>query len=81
MLYYFSSNKEEDLIEKCNTLKNDTQNLLKEYINSCDNKILLEKYKSINYQISNLPTDNISKESLQKYLLLAKLKEELLGEE
>ena len=81
LLYYFSSNKEEDLIEECNSLKNDTQSLLKEYMNSCNNKILLEKYKSINYQINNLSTDDINKESLQKYLLLSKLKEELLGEE
>ena len=38
------------------------------------------KYKKINNQISDLSTEDITKESLQKYLLLAKLKEELLGE-
>ena len=48
---------------------------------SCSNKILKEKYQLINRQIDNLSTEDISKQNLQKYLLLAKLKEELLGEE
>jgi|13_taG_2_1085334.scaffolds.fasta_scaffold00007_33 hypothetical protein len=81
LLYYFSSNKEEDLDNACNSLKNDTQCLLEEYMESCNNKILLEKYRSINSQINELSTEQIDKKSLQKYLLLAKLREELLGEE
>ena len=81
LLYYFSSNEEKELLSECNALKHDTQNLLKEYISNCNNKILLEKYKKIDNQITNLSTESIDKESLQKYLLLAKLKEELLGEE
>lgn len=81
LLYYFSSNKGDSLSSFCCDLKNSTQSLLEDYMRSCSNQILLEKYRRINKQISDLQSDNIDKENLQKYLLLAKLKEELLGEE
>ena len=80
ILHYYSSNDEESLTELFVEMKHNTLNLLEDYIHTCDNKILSEKYKKINNQISDLSTEDITKESLQKYLLLAKLKEELLGE-
>jgi hypothetical protein len=80
ILHYYSSNDEESLTELFVEMKHNTLNLLEDYIHTCDNKILSEKYRKINNQISDLSTEDITKESLQKYLLLAKLKEELLGE-
>lgn len=81
ILRYYSSNDEENLYESFSDLKNSTCDLLSDYMKTCDNKILLEKYRKINNQIIDLVEDDASKENLQKYLLLAKLKEELLGEE
>mgnify|MGYP001409308288 CR=1 FL=1 len=81
ILSYYSANDKESLNEVFCDLKVNTQNLLKDYMKSCSNKILKEKYQLINRQIDNLSTEDISKQNLQKFLLLAKLKEELLGEE
>ncbi len=81
ILGYYSANDKESLTESFSDLKNNTQNLLKDYMRNCKNRILKEKYQLINRQIDKLSTGDISKQNLQKYLLLAKLKEELLGEE
>ena len=80
LLKHYSVNDKNSLVELFIDIKNNTLNLLEDYIAVCDNKILSEKYRKINKQISDLSTEDITKESLQKYLLLAKLKEELLGE-
>ena len=80
LLCYYSANDNDSLKEAFSDLKNNTVNLLEEYMSTCNNKVLLEKYSHINKQIKNLSTEDVSKESLHKYLLLAKLKEEILGE-
>ena len=81
ILEYYSANDKKSLTESFNNLKSNTHDLLKDYIKNCSNKILKEKYQLVNKQIKDLPTEDVSKQNLQKYLLLAKLKEELLGEE
>jgi hypothetical protein len=81
LLCYYSANDKDSLTESFAELKNNTNNLLEDYIISCDNNILKEKYKKIHNQISNLLIEDTTKENLQKYLLLAKLKEEILGGE
>lgn len=80
LLCYYSANDNDSLREAFSDLKNNTINLLEEYMSTCNNNILLEKYSHINKQIKNLSIEDVSKESLHKYLLLAKLKEEILGE-
>ena len=80
MLCYYSANDNDSLKAAYSDLKNNTINLLEEYMSTCNNKVLLEKYSHINKQIKKLSTEDVSKESLHKYLLLAKLKEEILGE-
>lgn len=80
LLCYYSANDNDSLREAFSDLKINTVNLLEDYMSTCNNKVLLEKYSHINKQIKNLSTEDVSKESLHKYLLLAKLKEEILGE-
>ena len=80
LLCYYSANDNDNLRKTFLDLKNNTINLLEDYMTTCNNKVLLEKYSHISKQIKNLSTEDISKESLHKYLLLAKLKEEILGE-
>ena len=81
LLSLYAKNSNEQLEENFRLLKNDTITILKEYIKNCDNKILIEKSRSILDNISKLQEDNTTKENLRKYLTLSKLKEELLGEE
>ena len=53
-----------------------------EFISEAIQSVINQTYQNWELLIwDNLSTDNITKENLQKYLLLAKLKEELLGEE
>ena len=50
------------------------------YIRTCNNNILVEKNQNIKAKISNLDSNDLTKENLQKFLIVAKLKEELVGE-
>jgi len=69
-------------------LISDNYKLLKEscikkldsYIRTCNNNILVEKNQNIKAKISNLDSNDLTKENLQKFLIVAKLKEELVGE-
>ncbi len=81
LLTLFSTNKIELLKEEFYNLKNSTQSVLRDYISTCNNPTLLENYKNINCQIEDLCVETTTKNNLQKYMLLAKLKEEILGEE
>ena len=62
-------------------LKEETLSYLNDYIGNCDNRVILEKYKKVKQNISGVSTENISRDNLQRYLTIAKLKEELLGGE
>lgn len=78
LLKHYTTDNQDSLIEAFSELKNNTCDLLEDYMSSCNNDILVEKYRIINSQIKNLSLKDTTKENLQKYLLLAKLKEELL---
>lgn len=81
LLKYYANNENEKLIESFQALKESTVNYLNDYIKNSDNKILLEKYKIVKENIIKTSEEDISKNNLQRYLTIAKLKEELLGEE
>ena len=73
---------DEDLLEKKYlALKSSSKILLEEYIKKCNNNILLEKQSNIFSKLRSLDEKNMSKENMQKFLTLAKLKEELIGED
>ena len=76
----FIKEDEENLTKEYTALKNTCLNILESYISNCKNSILIEKNKLIKNKILNLNENNLSKENLQKFLIISKLKEELLGE-
>lgn len=53
---------------------------LQKYMSSCQNKVLIEKNNIIKKKIQSLDENNLSKDNLQKFLIISKLKEEMLGE-
>lgn len=54
--------------------------VLENYMTNCNNRILLNKKQEILNNIKCLDENNTSKENLQKFLTIEKLKEEILGE-
>ena len=76
----FIKEDEENLTKEYSSLKKTCLNILESYISNCKNSILIEKNKLIKNKILNLNENNLSKENLQKFLIVSKLKEELLGE-
>jgi len=76
----YIKDKTEDLTEKYNAIKKSCNNLIETYMSSCDNRILKEKYNSVKKSINNLDCKDMSKENLQKFLTIGKLKEEILGD-
>ena len=81
ILHHYANNEDNMLLENFSYLKNTTLNKLNDYIEKCSNKILIEKYIKVKENIKDVSSENITKENLQKYLTIAKLKEELEGEE
>ena len=81
LLKLYAKNEESLLEENFKIIKNQTLDCLDSYINECSNSILLEKYKSVKQNILNVSTEDTSRDNLQRYLTIAKLKEELLGGE
>ena len=61
-------------------LKESTIECLNQYTENSDNKIILDKYKKVKKNILETSSEDMSKENLQRYLTIAKLKEEILGE-
>ena len=62
------------------SLKESCVQKLDSYITTCNNNILIEKNERIRRKIKKLDCDDLTKENLQKFLIIAKLKEELSGE-
>jgi len=70
-----------DLIsDSYRALKESCIKKLDSYIKTCNNNIIVEKNKNIRSKIINLDSNDLTKENLQKFLIIAKLKEELAGE-
>jgi hypothetical protein len=71
---------DEKAIQDYKELKITCTNVLENYIQNCENQILVEKNTAVKNQIANLDENDVSKENLQKFLIVSKLKEEILGE-
>ena len=70
-----------DLIsDSYRALKESCIKKLDSYVKTCNNNIIVEKNKNIRSKIINLDSNDLTKENLQKFLIIAKLKEELAGE-
>lgn len=71
---------DEKAIQDYKELKASCTNVLENYIQNCENQILVEKNTAVKNQIADLDENDVSKENLQKFLIVSKLKEEILGE-
>jgi len=80
ILECYAKNDISKLKENFHTLKENTIFHLNNYIDNSSNQVILEKYKKVKQNITNISEEDISKENLQRYLTIAKLKEEILGE-
>lgn len=74
---YINEEKDE-LKEKFVKIKKKSLVTLEKYINESDNNFIKSKYKNVKENILNLNENEINKESLNKFLTLLKLEEELL---
>jgi len=80
ILECYAKNDIAKLKENFHTLKENTIFHLNNYIDNSSNQVILEKYKKVKQNITNISEEDVSKENLQRYLTIAKLKEEILGE-
>lgn len=76
----YIEDNEEKLIQKYQAVKESCSFLLESYVKKCNNEILKDKYLSVKSSIDNLNIDDTTKENLQKFLTIGRLKEEVLGE-
>lgn len=76
---YIKDNNEK-LTQKYQAVKESCDFLLENYVKKCNNEILKDKYLSVKANINNLDTNDTTKENLQKFLTIGRLKEEVLGE-
>lgn len=76
---YIKDNNEK-LTQKYQAVKESCDFLLENYVKKCNNEILKDKYLSVKSNINNLDVNDTTKENLQKFLTIGRLKEEVLGE-
>lgn len=80
LINLYTNEKDEVVTEAFLSIKNNCLELFENYMKSCDNRILNDKYSDIKEKLSNLDENDISKENLNKFLVTSKLSEEILGE-
>lgn len=80
LINLYTNEKDEVVTESFLIIKNHCLELFENYMKSCDNRILNDKYSDIKEKLSNLNENDISKENLNKFLVTSKLSEEILGE-
>ena len=74
------NNNNNQIAESFKEIKEETLSLLEQYKSRCDSQYVLNKYKTIKDNIQTLNENIISEENLKRFLTVAKLKDELLGE-
>lgn len=81
LLNTYISDNNDLLIEKYRDLKLETINILNEYLDTCNNEVILEKSSNIKNRLSLINEECLTKNTLHKFLIISKLKEEILGED
>ncbi len=76
----FINDDSDVIVKEYASLKKSCLKNIDNYMSACTNNVLLEKHNIIKNKIKNLETNNLTKNNLQKFLIVAKLKEEILGE-
>jgi hypothetical protein len=77
---YYSKSENNSMLNEFISIKKETENLLERYIRECKSKPIIDNYMQVKRKLSELSVDDFSKESLCKFLTVAKLYEELSGE-
>ena len=80
LINLYTNEKDEVVTEAFLKIKNNCLELFENYMKSCDNNILNDKYSDIKEKLISLNENDISKENLNKFLVTSKLSEEILGE-
>jgi hypothetical protein len=80
LLNTYISDDDNLLIEKYSYIKAECVKALNEYVSNCNNEIILEKSDAIKDKLAAIDESCLSKSTLQKFLMISKLKEEILGE-
>ena len=76
--YVFSSlGQENKLLERLEKMKKQVTVELKRYKNGCSNDTLLEKFDRVQSSVGNISTVEINDETISRFLLLSKLKQEI----
>tara|TARA_Y100000310_G_scaffold341011_1_gene438759 strand:- start:913 stop:1773 length:861 start_codon:yes stop_codon:yes gene_type:complete len=75
-----SSNKNNSLANQLKILQEDVLDDLNEYIRSCNNDILVEKYEGVINKILTFEADDINERVISRALMLAGLQYEILGD-
>lgn len=76
----FIKDEEENMSSLYSMIKENTISDLKKYIIECNNNILIEKYQKVKDNLQNLDENDMSKENLERFLTVSKLREEVLGD-
>jgi hypothetical protein len=78
--YVFSMNSgnEHDFIRELETLKDEAISELSLFVSQSKNKILQEKFELVRKNINEIDTKNINDEMISRFLVVSKLKSELL---
>ena len=79
--YVFSSNNDHDqLVERLKILQENVLIGLSEYIQSCENDVLLEKREIVTNKILEFNPTNICDQTISRALMLSSLYDEILGD-
>ena len=76
----FISDSDEELTNTLSETKVECLNKINQYFKQCDNNILLEKKNTVLNKINSLSYEDISKQNIEKFLTIIKLKNEILGD-
>ncbi len=77
----YTKSNDKLIIEKYSALKESTLLLLNNYLDDCSNSTITENFENVYKRISQLDVNINDKDNLHKFLTLAKLQEELSGEQ
>ena len=76
----FISDKDEELSSMLSETKTSCLREINQYFKKCENNILLEKKNIVLNKINSLNYEDISKNNIEKFLTIIKLKNEILGD-
>lgn len=80
LITLFINEDDDKLIESFKKIKTETISSLNKYFINCSNSTLLEKKDQVLYKVKNLSEDKTDRSTVEKYLTIIKLTNEVIGE-